>query len=137
MKIAFADSSFYVALLISRDANHAKAKTAARSWTGAVVTTDYVLTEVANYMAGNAKRRAKFGQLHAELEADPNTRIIESSHELWSRGVNLYLQRPDKEWSLTDCISFVVMEEHGLHEALTADHHFEQAGFKVLLGQQH
>ena len=56
MKIAFADSSFYVALLISRDANHAKAEAAARLWTGAVVTTEYVLTEVANYLAGNAKR---------------------------------------------------------------------------------
>jgi predicted nucleic acid-binding protein len=89
---------------------------------------------VANYLAGNAKRRARFGQLHADLNADLNTRIVESSHESWSRGVNLYLQRPDKEWSLTDCISLVVMEEHGLHEALTSDHHFEQAGFTVLLG---
>ena len=133
MIIAFADSSFYVALLISRDSNHAKAKTAAHSWTGAIVTTEYVLTEVANHLAGNAKSRERFGQLRAYLEADPNTRIIESSHELWSRGANLYLQRPDKEWSLTDCTSFVVMEEHGLHEALTADHHFEQAGFTVLL----
>ncbi len=133
MKIAFADSSFYVALLISRDANYAKAEAAAHSWTGAVVTTEYVLTEVANYLAGNAKRRERFGQLRADLEADPNTRIIESSHELWSRRAKLYLQRADKEWSLTDCISFVVMEEHDLHEALTADHHFEQAGFAVRL----
>jgi predicted nucleic acid-binding protein len=133
MKTAFADSSFYVALLISRDANHAKAEAAARSWTGAVVTTEYILTEVANYLAGNAERRARFGQLRADLEADPNTRIIESSHELWNGGANLYLQRSDKGWSLTDCISFVVMEKHGLHEALTADHDFEQAGFTVLL----
>jgi uncharacterized protein len=44
------------------------------------------------------------------------------------------LSRRDKEWSLTDCISFVVMKERGLTEALTADHHFEQAGFKALLG---
>jgi len=46
------------------------------------------------------------------------------------RGLKLYTERPDKDWSLTDCISFVVMEEHGIIEALTGDHHFEQAGFK-------
>ena len=48
-------------------------------------------------------------------------------------GRQLYRERADKEWPLTDCISFVVMQEHGLAEALTADHHFEQAGFKALL----
>jgi predicted nucleic acid-binding protein len=52
---------------------------------------------------------------------------------LFDAGLELYSRRPDKEWSLTDCISFVVMEEHGLTEALTTDHHFEQAGFTALL----
>ena len=52
---------------------------------------------------------------------------------MFERGLDLFVNRPDKEWSLTDCISFVVMREHGLTEALTADHHFEQAGFVRLL----
>jgi hypothetical protein len=56
-----------------------------------------------------------------------------SSNELFAAGVELYATRPDKEWSLTDCISFVVMEREGLTDALTGDRHFEQAGFKVLL----
>jgi len=58
---------------------------------------------------------------------------VESAHDLWQRGADLYLHRPDKEWSLTDCVSFIVMEERGLTEALAADHHFEQAGFTALL----
>ncbi len=48
------------------------------------------------------------------------------------RGLKFFNSHP-KNWSLTDCISFVVMQEHGIHEALTADHHFEQVGFQVLL----
>ena len=54
--------------------------------------------------------------------------------ELLEQGMDLYARRPDKEWSLTDCISFVVMSQNGLEEALTGDHHFEQAGFRILLG---
>jgi predicted nucleic acid-binding protein len=133
MNVAFADSSFYVALLISRDANHAKALSVARGWHGAVVTTEDVLTEVANHLGVSQLGRAKFGQFLADLEADPKTLIVESSHALWKRGVNFYLRRPDKRWSLTDCISFLIMEDRGLSQALAADHHFEQAGFEVLL----
>jgi predicted nucleic acid-binding protein len=133
MKTAFADATFYVALLIARDTNHSKAKAVAQSWAGPVVTTECVLTEVANHLCGSARRRAKFGQFLADVRADPNTTVVESSHDLWERGIALYLRRPDKEWSLTDCISFVVMEKRGETEALTADHHFEQAGFAALL----
>ena len=53
--------------------------------------------------------------------------------ELYQRAFALYCQRMDKEWGLTDCISFVVMRERGLTEALSADKHFEQAGFRALL----
>jgi uncharacterized protein len=133
MKTVFADSTFYVALLIARDANHSKAKALAQSWTGSVVTTDYVLTEVANHLCGSPRQRAQFGRFLADATRDPQTTIVESSRSLWKRGTDLYLRRPDKEWSLTDCISFVIMEEEQLTDALTADHHFEQAGFNVLL----
>jgi predicted nucleic acid-binding protein len=133
MTTVFADSSFYVALIVARDSNHAKAKAIAQSWSGAAVTTEYVLVEVANHLGRTAQQRGRFGQLLADIESDPSTEVIESTHSLWQRGINLYLQRPDKTWSLTDCTSFVVMQERGLTEALTADHHFDQAGFKALL----
>ena len=58
---------------------------------------------------------------------------MENSDTLFARGFNLYRQRSDKAWSLTDCISFVVMADEGLNEALTGDRHFEQAGFTALL----
>ena len=52
-----------------------------------------------------------------------------------NKALQCYKMRTDKEWGITDCISFVVMEEYGLTEALTADKHFRQAGFKALLLQ--
>jgi uncharacterized protein len=133
MTIAFADSNFYVALLIARDANHAKAKAIAQPWTGDIVTSEYVLTEVADHLGGSAVGRAKFGQFLADVKRDPQTSIVESSHGPWERGVDLYLRRGDKAWSLTDCISFVIMDERALVDALTTDRHFEQAGFGALL----
>lgn len=59
--------------------------------------------------------------------------IVRCGDDLFEQGINLFRKRPDKEWSLTDCISFVVMQQHNVSEALTADHHFEQAGFAAIL----
>lgn len=73
------------------------------------------------------------GELLDALEGDPDVLVVPADASLFRRGVDLYRQRPDKDWSLTDCISFVVMEEQGLTDALTADHHFEQAGFRAIL----
>src|SRR5262245_34557269 len=126
MSTAFADSTFYVALLIARDAKHSAAVALAQRWMGSIVTTEYVLTEVGNYLCGSSRGREKFGDFLKDTKADANTIVVESTHELWARGVELYLRRKDKQWSLIDCISFVVMDERGLGEALAADHHFEQ-----------
>jgi hypothetical protein len=71
--------------------------------------------------------------LLVDIENDPRVHIVSPSDEQFRRGKELYARRSDKEWSLTDCISFLVMQEHALTEALTADHHFEQAGFAILL----
>ena len=67
------------------------------------------------------------------MESDGQITIVEPLESLYRRGLALYDARPDKEWSLTDCISFVVMADEGLTEALTGDGHFTQAGFKALL----
>ncbi|MFI5381207.1 MAG: type II toxin-antitoxin system VapC family toxin [Tepidisphaerales bacterium] len=68
-----------------------------------------------------------------QLLSDPSVTVVRASAELFERGRELFRNRPDKDWSLTDCLSFVTMEGHGLRDALTADHHFEQAGFNVLI----
>jgi predicted nucleic acid-binding protein len=60
--------------------------------------------------------------------------LIAASNDLFARGLALHQQHGDKEWSLTDCVSFVIMRERGIHKALTHDHHFEQAGFERCLG---
>lgn len=69
----------------------------------------------------------------AGMRASPRTRIIPLDSRLLQRGLDLLARRADKNWSLTDCISFVVMEEEGIQEALTIDRDFEQAGFKAQL----
>jgi len=58
---------------------------------------------------------------------------VRTGEALVQRALRLYDERPDKEWSLTDCLSFLVMERQRIRDALTTDHHFEQAGFRVLL----
>jgi uncharacterized protein len=67
------------------------------------------------------------------MEQDPAVEIVALSEEWYARAMRLYGERPDKEWGLTDCVSFVVMQERGLTEALTTDDHFRQAGYRPLL----
>ena len=78
-------------------------------------------------------RRERFLPFLQFLRTNPGVTIVSAGKELFDRGVSLYAERPDKAWSLTDCISFVIMQDHGLRDALTGDHHFEQAGFNVLM----
>ncbi|MCG3200026.1 MAG: hypothetical protein GHCLOJNM_04555 [bacterium] len=132
MSGAFADTSYFIALLSPRDELHLEATHLSRVYDARILTTEYVLLEVANWLSDSGDRRL-FSALLGDLRASPRVQILESSPELFEMGVRMYHERPDKDWSLTDCISFVVMERHGLSEALTADHHFEQAGFKNLL----
>ena len=129
----FADSFFYFALLNPADAAHEQAEAFLENLDGKIVTTAWVLTELADGMADPLDRRT-FIRLHAALTSDPDVTIVPPDPGLFADGLALYADRADKEWSLTDCISFVVMERFGLAEALTGDHHFEQAGLKALLG---
>ncbi len=132
MKV-FGDAFFYVALINRKDEHHERVMEWARGFTGEIVTTQWVLTEVADAFAeSHIRRRLKAG--FDEMARDRATRVIEVSPEYFARGLALYDARPDKEWSLTDCISIVVMGDEGLTEALTEDGHFEQAGFVALFG---
>ena len=132
MTSRFADTSFYVAILNTRDIWHIRAVECARLFRGSVVTTDLVLIEVGNWLSRSGDRAA-FVRLLGQLRADAKTIILPATREAVDRGFDWYQRRPDKDWSFTDCISFVVMQQENLTEALTADHHFEQAGFTILL----
>lgn len=128
----FADSFYYLALLNPRDEAHQRAAEFTREIERPVVTTAWILTEVGDALAAPQQRPA-FVDLVDDLRVDPDIEIVPPTADLFHRGYVLFRDRPDKHWSLTDCISFVVMRERGLADALTADHHFEQGGFRALL----
>jgi predicted nucleic acid-binding protein len=90
------------------------------------------LTEVADALV-HPPGRSIVTTLFRNLEMDTLFTILQPDPTLFRQGIDLYTSRPDKSWSLTDCISFAAMHRHGLTESLTGDRHFEQAGFKVLL----
>ncbi len=133
MKRVFADTYFFLAALNTRDADHQMAL----EWYGRedvqFVTTAWVVSEVAAALAPRSLR-AGFVKFYHELQTDDSVALLPPDEALFDQGLALFAERQDKDWSLTDCISFVVMERQGLKEALTGDHHFTQAGFTLLLG---
>ena len=132
MNEVFADSFYFIALLHSRDRYHAAAVELSRRRPGRLVTTHWVLIELADALCAPAIR-ARSHQFIASMLVDPNV-VILSNLDPWFRlGLELFASSVDKSWSLTDCISFTVMEARGIREALTADRHFTQAGFMALL----
>jgi len=133
MKPLLADTSFFVALLCEGDTYHAVATRWSSEMWQDIVTTPWILAEVANVLRRKPER-VQFAPFVARLQASPEVQILPADESIFNAGVSLYAARPDKDWSLTDCISFVAMERLGLEDALTADHHFTQAGFRVLLG---
>jgi predicted nucleic acid-binding protein len=132
MKAVFADTSFYLAVLGPHDLAHTQALQVVQRLRRPLLLTDFILLELGNTLSA-ASRRGLFSGLVRHLRAKPNVRIIPASHDLLDRGLDLFSHRADKEWSLTDCTSFVVMREEGLTDALTTNHHFEQVGFNVML----
>jgi predicted nucleic acid-binding protein len=131
-RACFVDTFALLAMLNGADARHAAAMRWMDTSRRALVTTEWVLTELLDGLCAPRARPAALA-VERRLRADTRVKIVGSSAALFRRGLALYAGRPDKEWSLTDCISFVVMQDRGLTEALTGDHHFEQAGFIALL----
>lgn len=129
----FIDSAFAIALSVETDSFHEKAVQISNDLDGSIlVTTRAILLETGNALSKRSFRKAG-ATLLTSIEMDENVVIIPVSEELYEKGLNLFAKRPDKEWSLTDCISFVVMQECGITKALTTDMHFQQAGFQVLM----
>ena len=109
MTEVFLDTSFAIALSSVTDRHHPQAMTIAAELT---------------------RQKTK---LVTSLETDPNVTIVSLSTQLYSRALELFKTRLDKEWGLVDCISFTVMRDRNISAALTADEHFSQAGFRRLL----
>ncbi len=132
MKRLFADSFYFIALLNERDACHHRAAELSRESGAVIITTRWVLAGVADALCAPAWRAQAGAFIEFALSA-PGFLVKGTGDELFDQGMKLYRSRHDKGWSLTDCISFEVMAEMAISEALTGDRHFEQAGFKALL----
>lgn len=122
-------------MVVANDVHHEKAVELSRQRRVPLVTTEWVVAELADGMSRPISLRRVFANILASIENDSTAIVVPADHGLFRRGLDLYQDRPDKEWSLTDCISFIVMKDHGITDALTGDHHFEQAGFVALLKQ--
>jgi uncharacterized protein len=135
MAEVFLDTSFAIAVTVSTDRYHETALRLARELRNSrtvLVTTQAILAEIGDSFSRPPFREAATQLLRA-LQRDPGVVVLQVDSDLFSRGYQLFIERPDKTWGLTDCISFAVMQERGIQNALTADQHFEQAGFVALM----
>lgn len=139
MRSVFADAGYWVALLNPKDNLHNKSKTVS-STLGQVriVTGEMVLAEVLNSFADKgAILRNAACKLVERLRNDPNSDIVPQTNIQFMAALLFYKERQDKDWSLTDCASILIMQEKGITEALAYDKHFAQAGFRPLLRDDH
>jgi len=131
----FLDTGYVIARFNRRDQHHAKAKQLAGVIAAAreLWTTDAVLLEVAAAFSHPSHRTIALSIWDEFHGGNRHCRACEAAGERLDRAVEMFRQRSDKAWSLTDCLSFVVMNDHQLTDALTTDHHFAQAGFRALM----
>lgn len=132
MADAFVDTSFVVALVNKHDQYHTQAiELASHFDKRPLVTTDAILLEVGNALARSFKTESI--QIIEHFIASEEIQIIHLNADLFRRAFEFYRSHSDKSWGLIDCISFVVMKDLKLTASLTADRHFEQAGFTALI----
>jgi predicted nucleic acid-binding protein len=138
MKIVFADTGYWIALLNSQDSLHQKAREIderMKIQETRIVTSELVLIELLNYFSRRyTSMRMQAANLVIQIQLYPNYDVI-TDGSLFPEAFKLYTAREDKQWSLTDCSSFYIMQEMGITAALTHDRHFNQAGFATLLSE--
>ena len=135
MRTVFADSGYWQAVINPRDDLHQKAtELAKRIHPLHILTSEMVLVEVLNYFSGRGPDlRTTVVKMVDAISSDPNVTVVPQTRDLFRRAVQRFKSRSDKTWSVTDCASFLIMEERGIGEALAYDRDFEQAGFRALL----
>lgn len=135
MKVVFADTVYWVAILNPKDQFHISAIEASKTIGSSLIyTTDSVLTEVLNEFSSKGDYwRKKVSEAVKRIMQNPNVKVIPQTREIFAKGLDLYNSRPDKEYSLVDCISMVLMKENQMTEILTDDKHFQQEGYVLLM----
>lgn len=131
----FLDTAYIYARVNSRDEWHSRA----RLWEDKLalerrhlITTQLVLVEIADGLA-SMRFRTQAVEVLTALQSNPFVEVVALTSDILAQAFDLYSRRSDKDWGMTDCVSFIVMRERGLLEALTMDQHFQQAGFRALL----
>ena len=137
MDEVFIDTAGWATLFVRTELQHAQASALFRQWKRQgrrLITTNYVLAELVSLFISPLRvpRPAQFRYIDA-VKLVPYVKIVHIDSALDAAGWALLKSRPDKQWSLVDAVSFVVMQQRDITEALTTDHHFEQAGFVRLL----
>jgi uncharacterized protein len=127
----FMDTYGLIAWINTRDAAHQAVKSYLDAYSGNIVTTEWVLLEFADAFSQSSTKPFAIEAIK-RIHRLPMFLVVGFDLAIFRAGFALYEARSDKDWSLTDCISFAVMTERRLSEALTADHHFEQAGYRAL-----
>lgn len=128
----FIDTVFVIALISHRDQYHNQAAVLAKQFENQpLLVTDAVLFEIGNALARHYKQEAV--AIIEEFVAAAEVDIVHLTPALFEQAFDLYKTHQDKQWGLVDCLSFVVMQEQGIHQALTFDQHFTQAGFVALM----
>ena len=130
MTEVFADSFYWIALLNPADAFHEAAQRAPVS--GQIVTSLAVQMEVLDAFATTPSLRPSAIHFWRCTTHDPQVTVVPLGPAILDRAMDLFKSRMDKTWSFTDCISFEIMRQRGITQALSADHHFHQAGFQTL-----
>lgn len=132
----FVDTGYWLALCHRSDSLHQRAMSWSQSLTEPLVTTEFVIWETVNGLS-KPPDRAQAHRIVDRIRQSENWSVVPAKTELFEAGLQLHRGRPDKGWSLTDCASFVTMDQLGIRlgirQALTPDHHFEQAGYEALL----
>ena len=131
MRILFADTYYFLARLNRDDQHHERVIEFSKTLEAKLITTDWVLMEVVDGLSSSDKRE-QLREYIGHLRNSPSVEVVDATRELFDRALDFFHRHSDKEWSLTDCTSFVVMRDRGITEALTGDRHFEQAGFVPL-----
>lgn len=127
----FIDSAYVIALVNRRDKYHYEATSLAHRYNKRkFVVTDAVLFEIGNALARQYRESA--ARIFDQFLGSSEVEIVYTTPERLEKAITLYKLMADKQWSLVDCVSFELMRERGIDEALTPDHHFTQAGFRIM-----
>jgi hypothetical protein len=140
VKELYGDTGYWIAQILSNDALHKVAQrlTDALTPDTRIVTSDLVLVEFLNHVSAiGTQARFEAISICNDLYTDPDIVVVPAASSRQLReAMKMYEKFYDKYWSLTDCLSFIIMRERKIQDALTFDHHFEQAGFRALLREE-